>query len=61
MIGIFLPRFGQLSGLVEPIAGILGCLAVSYIHMLQPYALGFAAGAMLFVIFDDIIPEANQK
>ncbi len=57
----FPPRFGQLSGFVEPIAGLLGCITVQYIHMLQPYALGFAAGAMIFVIFDDVIPEANKK
>ncbi|KAH9280543.1 Zinc transporter ZIP11 [Echinococcus granulosus] len=53
--------YGQLSGLVEPLAGILGCITVQYIHPLQPYALGFAAGAMIFVIFDDVIPEAHQK
>ncbi len=46
---------------MEPIAGLLGCITVQYIHMLQPYALGFAAGAMIFVIFDDVIPEANKK
>ncbi|VDD76614.1 unnamed protein product [Mesocestoides corti] len=53
--------YGQLSGFVEPIAGVLGCLAVQYVHILQPYALGFAAGAMIFVVFDDVIPEANRK
>ncbi|VUZ44606.1 unnamed protein product [Hymenolepis diminuta] len=53
--------YGQLSGFVEPIAGILGCITVQYIQMLQPYALGFAAGAMIFVIFDDVIPEAHRK
>ncbi|KAM7542368.1 hypothetical protein Aperf_G00000018315 [Anoplocephala perfoliata] len=53
--------YGQLSGLVEPVAGILGCITVQYIQRLQPYALGFAAGAMIFVIFDDVIPEAHRK
>ncbi|OON22778.1 metal cation transporter, ZIP family, partial [Opisthorchis viverrini] len=51
---------GQLSGLVEPVAGILGCIAVQFFRRLQPYALGFAAGAMLFVVFDDVIPEAQH-
>nr|CDS26626.1 zinc transporter ZIP11 [Hymenolepis microstoma] len=53
--------YGQLSGFVELIAGILGCVTVQYIQRLQPYALGFAAGAMIFVIFDDVIPEAHRK
>ncbi|VDM17455.1 unnamed protein product [Hydatigera taeniaeformis] len=53
--------YGQLSGIVEPLAGILGCITVQYVNPLQPYALGFAAGAMIFVIFDDVIPEAHRK
>ncbi|KAL5107255.1 Zinc transporter ZIP11 [Taenia crassiceps] len=53
--------YGQLSGIVEPLAGILGCITVQYVHPLQPYALGFAAGAMIFVILDDVIPEAHRK
>ncbi|KAF5405074.1 DNA polymerase epsilon subunit 1 [Paragonimus heterotremus] len=53
--------FGQLSGLVEPVAGLLGCLAVQFFRVLLPYALGFAAGAMLFVVFDDVIPEAQHR
>ncbi|TGZ66839.1 hypothetical protein CRM22_005120 [Opisthorchis felineus] len=52
---------GQLSGLVEPVAGIFGCIAVQFFRRLQPYALGFAAGAMLFVVFDDVIPEAQHR
>ena len=52
-------RYGQLSGMVEPIAGILGCLAVSIAEPLLPYSLAFAAGAMIFVVVDDVIPEAN--
>ncbi|KAF6032855.1 SLC39A11 [Bugula neritina] len=51
--------YGQLSGMVEPIAGILGCLAVSLAEPLLPYALSFAAGAMIFVVVDDVIPEAQ--
>ncbi|KAK7079147.1 hypothetical protein SK128_012243 [Halocaridina rubra] len=51
--------YGQLSGMVEPIAGILGAIAVSFCEPVLPYALAFAAGAMIFVVVDDIIPEAQ--
>ena len=51
--------YGQLSGLVEPIAGILGALLVSVMQPILPYALAFAAGAMVYVVMDDIIPEAQ--
>ncbi|KAI0209802.1 hypothetical protein LSAT2_005474 [Lamellibrachia satsuma] len=51
--------YGQLSGLVEPIAGVLGALAVSFAEPILPYALAFAAGAMIYVVIDDIIPEAQ--
>lgn len=54
-------RYGQLSGLVEPIAGILGALLVGYVVPLLPYSLAFAAGAMVYVVVDDIIPEANSS
>uniref|UniRef100_T1J9H6 Zinc transporter ZIP11 n=1 Tax=Strigamia maritima TaxID=126957 RepID=T1J9H6_STRMM len=51
--------YGQLSGLVEPIAGVFGALIVTAIQPILPYALGFAAGAMIYVVVDDIIPEAQ--
>ncbi|XP_071317880.1 zinc transporter ZIP11-like isoform X2 [Trachinotus anak] len=51
--------YGQLSGMVEPIAGILGTVAVVLAEPLLPYALAFAAGAMVYVVVDDIIPEAQ--
>ncbi|XP_075558225.1 zinc/iron regulated transporter-related protein 48C isoform X1 [Dermacentor variabilis] len=51
--------YGQLSGVVEPAAGILGCLAVTMAQPLLPYALAFAAGAMVYVVVDDIVPEAQ--
>ncbi|CAD5120301.1 DgyrCDS8874 [Dimorphilus gyrociliatus] len=51
--------YGQLSGMVEPIAGILGALAVVLAEPILPYALAFAAGAMIYVVVDDIIPEAQ--
>jgi len=51
--------YGQLSGMVEPIAGVLGAGAIVAAEPLLPYALAFAAGAMMFVVVDDIIPEAQ--
>ncbi|XP_062270374.1 zinc transporter ZIP11-like isoform X2 [Platichthys flesus] len=51
--------YGQLSGMVEPVAGLLGALAVVMAEPLLPYALAFAAGAMVYVVVDDIIPEAQ--
>ena len=49
--------FGQLSGAVEPVAGIIGAYAIALAQPLLPYALAFAAGAMVFVVVDDILPE----
>lgn len=53
--------YGQLSGIVEPIAGVLGALAVIIMRPLLPYALAFAAGAMIFVVIEELIPEAQLK
>ena len=50
-----------LTGLVEPIGGFIGAGVVSIAQPLLPWGMGFAAGAMLFVIVDDIIPEIDQK
>ena len=47
--------------MVEPIAGILGAAGVSLAAPTLPYALSFAAGAMIYVVVDDIIPEAQQR
>lgn len=54
-------RYGQLSGMVEPVAGLLGAGAVVLAEPLLPYALAFAAGAMVYVVVDDIIPEAQVR
>lgn len=54
-------RYGQLSGMVEPLAGLLGAFAVVLAEPLLPYALAFAAGAMVYVVVDDIIPEAQVR
>lgn len=51
--------FGQLSGMVEPVAGLLGAVAIVIAEPILPYALAFAAGAMIYVVVDDIIPEAQ--
>lgn len=51
--------WGQLSGMFEPIAGIAGCWLATEAHFILPYALAFAAGAMVFVVMDDIIPEVQ--
>ncbi|MBN2299941.1 MAG: ZIP family metal transporter [Acholeplasmataceae bacterium] len=52
---------GQASGLVEPIAGVLGAILVLHVRPILPYALAFAAGAMIYVVVEELIPEAQQK
>ncbi|MFZ4863020.1 ZIP family metal transporter [Sphingobacterium sp. Mn56C] len=52
--------FGQASAIVEPIAGVLGAMAVTTFTPILPYALAFAAGAMIFVVIEEVIPEAQQ-
>lgn len=53
--------YGQSSALVEPIAGVIGAFAVSFFAPLLPYALSFAAGAMIFVVVEEVIPETQQS
>lgn len=52
--------YGQASGIVEPIAGIVGAILVTKVSILLPYALAFAAGAMIYVVVEELIPEAQQ-
>lgn len=52
--------YGQSSALVEPVAGVLGAVAVTFFTPLLPYALAFAAGAMIFVVVEEVIPETQQ-
>jgi len=52
-------NYGQLSGIVEPIAGVIGAYLVLTITPLLPYALSFAAGAMIFVVVEELIPESQ--
>lgn len=51
--------YGQLSAVVEPIAGVIGASAVYYARPILPYALSFAAGAMIFVVVEELIPESQ--
>ncbi len=51
--------YGQLSAAVEPVAGVAGVIAVSASQALMPYALGFAAGAMIYVVVEEVIPESQ--
>ena len=52
---------GQASGVVEPIAGVLGAAFVIYMQNILPYALCFAAGAMIFVVVEELIPESQRN
>ena len=51
--------YGQLSGMVEPIAGVTGAAVVLLARPLLPYALAFAAGAMIFVVIEELVPESQ--
>lgn len=52
--------YGQASGIVEPFAGVLGAFAVVKMQTILPFALSFAAGAMIYVVVEELIPEAHQ-
>ncbi len=52
--------YGQLSAIVEPIAGVIGAVAVIYMQPLLPYALAFAAGAMIYVVIEEVVPETQR-
>ncbi len=53
--------YGQLSGVVEPVAGVLGAAAVLIFRPILPYALAFAAGAMIYVVVEELIPESQLE
>jgi ZIP family zinc transporter len=53
--------YGQLSAIVEPMAGVVGAYAVIASRSLLPYALAFAAGAMIFVVVEDLVPESHRS
>jgi ZIP family zinc transporter len=52
--------YGQLSAVVEPLAAVLGAVAVIAVQALLPYALSFAAGAMIYVVVEELIPESQE-
>lgn len=53
--------YGQLSGVVEPLAAVAGAAFVVYFAPILPFALSFAAGAMVYVVVEELIPESHQK
>jgi ZIP family zinc transporter len=53
--------YGQASGFVEPIAGVIGAAAVLWMRPILPYALSFAAGAMIYVVVEELIPESQLE
>ena len=53
--------YGQLSGIVEPISGIIGALLVLKVQYLLPFLLSFAAGAMIYVVIEELIPESQTN
>ncbi|HJS55976.1 MAG TPA: ZIP family metal transporter, partial [Chitinophagaceae bacterium] len=52
--------YGQLSAIVEPVAGVVGAFAVIHMQSLLPFALAFAAGAMIYVVVEEVIPETQR-
>lgn len=53
--------YGQLSGIVEPISGVIGALLVLKIRLLLPFLLSFAAGAMIYVVIEELVPESQSN
>ena len=53
--------YGQLSAVVEPVAGVMGAAMVIFATPILPYALAFAAGAMIYVVVEEVVPEYNQS
>ena len=52
--------YGTLSGIVEPIAGLITLVAAGYVVPVMPYLLSFAAGAMIYVVVEELIPEMSE-
>ena len=52
--------YGQASAAVEPVAAVIGAVAVTFFTPILPYALAFAAGAMIFIVVEEVIPESQR-
>lgn len=52
---------GSASGIVEPVAAVIGAAAVASMRTMLPYALAFAAGAMIYVVAEELIPESKRE
>lgn len=52
--------WGQLSAIVEPVAGVIGAASVMLMEPILPYALSFAAGAMVYVVIEEVVPETQR-
>ncbi len=52
--------YGQMSAIVEPVAAVVGAVAVTFFTPILPYALAFAAGAMIFVVIEEVVPETQR-
>ncbi len=53
--------YGQLSATVEPVAGVIGCALVLLVTPILPYSMAFAAGAMLYVVVEELLPETTRQ
>ena len=53
--------YGSLSGIVEPISGVLGAILVLRVQNLLPFLLSFAAGAMIYVVIEELVPESQSN
>jgi ZIP family zinc transporter len=53
--------YGQLSATVEPLAGVIGCALVLLVTPILPYSMAFAAGAMLYVVVEELLPETTRQ
>ena len=52
--------WGQLSAIVEPIFAVIGAAIVISVYPILPYALAFAAGAMIFIVVENVVPESHR-
>jgi zinc transporter, ZIP family len=53
--------YGQLSAVIEPVAGVIGAALALAVAAILPYAMGFAAGAMLYVVVEELLPETERS